>query len=222
MVSDIPVVALELSMEAEVGSDAEVVEAEPSERVLISKLRRKDPAAFEALVKQHQDRVFDFCMRMLSDREEAFDVTQEIFVSIHQHLEQFRQDAKISTWIFRISRNQCLNRLKYLKRRGRGRSDEYGETSEQAINESAGAPVMPDESLETARTRALVHRAIARLDEDQRVLVVLRDIEGLSYEEIVEITELAEGTVKSRLHRAREKLALILGDLEAEAVKKGE
>ena len=209
-------------MDAEVVSQPEVGESEPSERVLISRLRRKDPTAFEQLVKQHQDRVYDFCMRMLADREEAFDVTQEIFVSIHQHLEQFRADAKISTWIFRISRNHCLNRIKYLKRRGRGRSEEYGEASEQAINESVGAPAMPDESLESSRTRALVHRAIARLEEDQRVLVVLRDIEGLSYEEIVEITELAEGTVKSRLHRAREKLALILGELEAELSKKGE
>src|SRR6476620_3522042 len=162
-------------MEAEVEGQPEAVEGEPSERVLISRLRRKYPTAFEALVKQQQDRVYDFCMRMLSDREEAFDVTQEIFVSIHQHMEQFRHDAKISTWIFRISRNHCLNRLKYLKRRGRGRSDEYGESSETAINESLGSPTMPDESLEAARTRALVHRAIARLDEDQRVLVVLRD-----------------------------------------------
>ncbi|MBK7858262.1 MAG: sigma-70 family RNA polymerase sigma factor [Archangiaceae bacterium] len=209
-------------MDAEVSGEPEPVELEASERVLISRLRRRDPTAFELLVKQHQDRVYDFCLRMLADREEAFDVTQEIFVSIHQHLEQFRADAKISTWIFRISRNHCLNRLKYLKRRGRGRSEEYGESSEQAINESVGAPVTPDESLDAARTRALVHRAIARLDEDQRVLVVLRDIEGLAYEEIVEITELAEGTVKSRLHRAREKLAGIIAELEARPADKGE
>ena len=209
-------------MDGVVEPEPQVAEVETPERVLISRLRRRDPTAFELLVKQHQDRVYDFCMRMLSDREEAFDVTQEIFVSIHQHMDQFRHDAKISTWIFRISRNHCLNRLKYLKRRGRGRSDEYGETSELAINASVGAPQMPDESLEAARARALVHRAIARLDEDQRALVVLRDIEGLAYEEIVEITELAEGTVKSRLHRAREKLALILGELEAEQGNKGE
>jgi len=209
-------------MDGVVEPEPQVAEVETPERVLISRLRRRDPTAFELLVKQHQDRVYDFCMRMLSDREEAFDVTQEIFVSIHQHMEQFRHDSKISTWIFRISRNHCLNRLKYLKRRGRGRSDEYGETSELAINASVGAPQMPDESLEAARARALVHRAIARLDEDQRALVVLRDIEGLAYEEIVEITELAEGTVKSRLHRAREKLALILGELEAEQGNKGE
>ena len=184
------------------------------DRLLLARLRRGDGAAFEMLVKAHQDRVFDFCVRMLGDREEAFDLTQEIFLSVHQHLDQFRQDARLSTWIFRISRNHCLNRLKYLKRRGRGRSDEYGETNELAITESAGGPSQPDVHLERAQARSVVHQAIAQLDEEQRTLVVLRDVEGLSYEEIVEITELPEGTVKSRLHRAREKLVGILERLQ--------
>ena len=87
--------------------------------------------------------------------------------------------------------------------------------SEQAISEALGPPGQPDELMEVARQKALIHRAVSQLDDDQRVLVVLRDIEGLSYEEIVEITDLAEGTVKSRLHRAREKLAGILANLEA-------
>ena len=185
-----------------------------SERVLLSRLRRKEPEAFEALVRAHQDRVFDFCLRMLADREEASDLVQEIFVSVHQNLEKFRMDAKLSTWIFRISKNQCLNRIKYLKRRGRGRSDEYSDVSELALNEAIGSPQKPDDALEAARDRDLIHRAIQRLDEDQRLLVALRDIEGLSYEEIMEITELPEGTVKSRLHRAREKLAEIVAQLE--------
>ncbi len=182
----------------------------PSERVLLSRLRRRDPDAFELLVRQHQDRVFDFCVRMVSDREEASDLVQEIFVSVHQHLEKFRMDAKLSTWIFRIARNHCINRLKYLKRRGRGRSDELGDVTEGRLQEAVGGPQKPDEALDVAREKALVHQAIAQLDEDQRSLVVLRDIEGLSYEEIVEITELPVGTVKSRLHRAREKLAGII------------
>ncbi len=184
------------------------------DRLLIARLRRNDSAAFELLVKTHQDRVFDFCVRMLGDREEAFDLTQEIFLSVHQHLDQFRQDARLSTWIFRISRNHCLNRLKYLKRRGRGRSDEYGESNELMITESVGAAVTPDQHLEQQQQRSVVHQAIALLDEEQRTLVVLRDVEGLSYEEIVEITELPEGTVKSRLHRAREKLVGILEKLQ--------
>jgi RNA polymerase sigma-70 factor (ECF subfamily) len=200
------------------GSDAE----SPADRVLISKLRRRDAAAFEQLVRSHQDRVYDFCVRMLNDREEAFDLTQEIFLSIHQNVDKFRADAKLTTWIFRISRNHCLNRLKYLKRRGRGRSDEFGEANEKVISDSMGGSTTPDEVVTRKREKQLVHQAIEALDEEQRSLVVLRDVEGLSYEEIVEITELPEGTVKSRLHRAREKLAGILVRLEAAFTHRGE
>ncbi len=196
------------------GSEATPAAEEPSERVLLSRLRRGDPDAFEALVRTHQDRVYDFCVRMLGDREEAHDLVQEIFVSVHQNLGRFREDAKLSTWIFRISKNQCINRLKYLKRRGRGRSEEYGEVGEDALSGALGAPPTPESALETARERARVQWAISQLEPDARMLVALRDIEGLSYEEIIDITELAEGTVKSRLHRAREKLADLLGRLE--------
>jgi RNA polymerase sigma-70 factor (ECF subfamily) len=151
---------------------------------------------------------------MLGDREEANDVVQEIFVSVHQNVGKFREDSKLSTWLFRISKNQCINRLKYLKRRGRGRSDEYGDVSEEALSGAMGAPPTPDTALESARERQRVQWAISQLEPDARMLVALRDIEGLSYEEIIEITELPEGTVKSRLHRAREKLADLLGRLE--------
>ena len=189
---------------------------EVSERLLVSKLRRREVAAFEALVHSHQDRVFDFCVRMLGDREEASDLVQEIFVSVHQNLDRFRMDSKLSTWIFRISKNHCLNRLKYLKRRGRGRSHELGDVSETALNDASEAPLKPDEALVAARERALVQKAISQLDEDHRLVVALRDIEGLSYEEIVEITDLPEGTVKSRLHRAREKLVSLIAGLDDE------
>jgi RNA polymerase sigma-70 factor (ECF subfamily) len=200
----------------------QAVAGPPDERVLVSRLKRGDTAAFETLVRAHQDRVYDFCVRMLGEREEAFDLTQEIFLSVHQHLDRFRADAKLSTWLFRIAKNHCLNRLKYLKRRGRGRSEEYAEANELSITQSVGGPVRPDEVLVAQRDRAWVHRAIAELEEDQRVLVVLRDVEGLSYEEIMDVTELAEGTVKSRLHRAREKLAAILARLEAAAPHLGD
>ena len=222
------------SAEDEVASDVvelppEVMVAEPRrpaselpEHLLIARLRRRDGAAFEALVRANQDRVYDFCVRMLADREEAFDLTQEIFISIHQHLDQFRADAKLTTWIYRIARNHCLNRLKYLKRRGRGRSEEYGETNELSITEALGGTARPDDAMATRKDRELVHKAIEQLDEDQRALVVLRDVEGLSYEEIMEITELAEGTVKSRLHRAREKLAGILVKLEQSFADRGD
>jgi RNA polymerase sigma-70 factor (ECF subfamily) len=192
------------------------------EHLLIARLRRREPSAFEALVRTHQDRVYDFCVRMVGEKEEAFDLTQEIFMSIHQHLGEFRADAKLSTWIFRIARNHCLNRIKYLKRRGRGRSEEFGLVNELSITESLGGSLRPDDVLAGQRERALVHRAIGLLDDDQRLLVVLRDVEGLSYEEIMDVTELAEGTVKSRLHRAREKLGGILARLEQTSLNQGD
>lgn len=206
---------LEVGLAEPVVAEAETRPAsDGSERVLVSKLRRRDPEAFEALVRAHQDRVYNFCLRMLNDREEANDLVQEIFVSIHQNLDKFRMDARLSTWILRIARNHCLNRLKYLKRRGRGRSDAFADVSEGALQDALDGPQKPDEALNAAHERDLVRRAIARLDEEQRVLVVLRDIEQMTYEEIIEITDLAEGTVKSRLHRAREKLATIIAGLE--------
>jgi RNA polymerase sigma-70 factor (ECF subfamily) len=196
------------------GTVAAGVPDEEGERLLLARLRRGDPEAFEVLVREHQDRVYDFCVRMLGDREEANDLVQEIFVSVHQNLRKFREDARLSTWIFRISKNQCINRLKYLKRRGRGRSDEYGDVGEDVLSGAMGAPPTPDAALESARERARVQWAISQLEPDARMLVALRDIEGLSYEEIIDITELPEGTVKSRLHRAREKLAELLGRLK--------
>lgn len=209
---DVPSDVLELPAEAMTEGRGPALSL--PEHLLIARLRRRDPSAFEVLVRTHQDRVYDFCVRMLADREEAFDLTQEIFISIHQHADKFRADAKLTTWIYRIARNHCLNRLKYLKRRGRGRSDEYGESNELSITEAMGGAEQPDQAALRRTDRQLVHRAIQELDEDQRALVVLRDVEGLSYEEIMDITELAEGTVKSRLHRAREKLAGILSKLE--------
>ncbi len=215
MEDEVPSDVMELVADGGVAEDV-------SERRLVMRLRRGDAAAFEALVRGHQDRIYDFCVRMLGEPEEAFDLTQEIFLSVHQHLDRFRADAKLSTWLFRIAKNHCLNRIKYLTRRGRGRSDEYAEVNELSITQSVGGPPRPDEVLSAERDRAWVHRAIAELEEDQRVLVVLRDVEGLTYEEIMEVTDLAEGTVKSRLHRAREKLAVILARLEVDGRHQGD
>jgi len=91
------------------------------EHLLIARLRRKEPSAFEAMVRQHQDRVYDFCVRMLSDREEAFDLTQEIFISIHQHMAQFRADAELTTGTLRIPRNHRPQWLEAGGWRSRGR-----------------------------------------------------------------------------------------------------
>ncbi len=187
-------------------------EAHSAETALMERLQRGDARAFEQLVRSHQHRVFDFCYRMLGDREEANDIAQDVFISVHQNLAGFRRDAKLTTWIFRISKNHCLNRIKYLARRGSRRREDFDLVDESRLAGALEPPPSPDRGLVAEAEKNQVQAAIAQLEPEQRLLVALRDIEGLSYEEIVEITELPVGTVKSRLHRARERLAELLGE----------
>lgn len=182
-----------------------------TDRALLARLRCGDDRAFTELIRRHQDRVFDMGFRMLGDRQEAEDLAQEIFVTVHKSLATFRGDSKLSTWIFRVTKNHCLNRLAYLKRRGGGRTQELAESIEMSGDPGAGAP---DRILERRETQALLQRALEGLDEAQRMIVVLRDIEGLDYDEIAAVLDEPLGTVKSRLHRARAALAKVVARIE--------
>jgi RNA polymerase sigma-70 factor (ECF subfamily) len=179
------------------------------ERLLLRKLRERDERAFRELVETYQDRVFSLLYRMIGRRDEAEDLAQEVFVTVFKSIEQFRGESKLSTWLYRIAANHCKNRIKYLARRHDRTTGLLDEASERVAVAQGGAPVgagriaPPDQALEGAENDRIVQRAIAELDEDHRLVVVLRDIEELTYEDICEVTGLPEGTVKSRLHRAR-------------------
>jgi RNA polymerase sigma-70 factor (ECF subfamily) len=174
-----------------------------------------DMGAFDALVAVFGARVLSVATRMLGDRAEAEDVTQEVFVAVYDGLASFRGEARVSTWIFRIARNRCLNRIELLGRRGRGKHVELDDPAALSgtvdLDTVHGAARDPRRGLENAELRALLEQHLRRLPEEQRLLVVLRDLEDLSYEEIVDVTGLPLGTVKSRLHRARAELARALG-----------
>jgi RNA polymerase sigma-70 factor (ECF subfamily) len=176
------------------------------ERRLIRRLKERDEAAFRELVETYRDRVFNMTFRMLGNREEAEDVSQEVFITVFKSIDSFRGDAKFSTWLYRVTANHCKNRIKYLSRRHDRSKAEFDESIERNPAAGSVAPASmgrPDHQVEGADLEQLIQRLIAELDEDHRILIVLRDVEELSYEEIGQITELPEGTVKSRLHRAR-------------------
>jgi RNA polymerase sigma-70 factor (ECF subfamily) len=180
------------------------------EQLLVARVRRGDERAFTEMVRTHQDRVVDLCYRMLNDKQEALEVAQEVFVSLHASIARFRGESRLSTWMFKVAKNHCLNRLKYLGRRSRGRTDELSDVPEAELASHGNLP-SPQEALLGKEQAERVQRAISQLSEEHRLLVVLRDLEGLSYDEIVQITDQPEGTVKSRLHRARAQLAILLG-----------
>ncbi|MES1207072.1 MAG: sigma-70 family RNA polymerase sigma factor [Pseudomonadota bacterium] len=180
-----------------------------AERLLIGRLKERDPSAFEEIVRRYGDKVFNLVYRMLGNRHEAEDITQEVFITVFKTVETFRGEAKFTTWLLRIAANQSKNRIKYLSRRP---------TDSAEIDEAGGPPPGvaatpgpvahgqidgPDILMEAAELESLMQKAIASLDEEHRLLVILRDVEELSYQEIGEITGLPEGTIKSRLHRAR-------------------
>ena len=176
------------------------------ERSLLRRLRDRDERAFRELVDEHRDRVFNITYRMLGNRAEAEDVAQEVFIAVFKTIDQFREESKFSTWLYRVTVNHCKNRIKYLARRHDRDKDELDETSQQTNGAVTGMPAraaQPDKALASAQMEKLLQEAIAALDPEQRQVVILRDVEELSIEEICEITELPDGTVKSRLHRAR-------------------
>lgn len=176
------------------------------ERALLRRLRDRDERAFRELLELHRDRVYNITFRMLGNRAEAEDVAQEVFISVFKTIDTFREESKFSTWLYRVAVNHCKNRIKYLARRHERDRDELDETSQQTNGATAHSPTRaapPDRALQGAQLEKLLQDAIGNLDEDHRVVVVLRDVEDLSIEEICEITGLPDGTVKSRLHRAR-------------------
>jgi RNA polymerase sigma-70 factor, ECF subfamily len=172
------------------------MERPADEAQLVDRLRRGDPRAFEELVIAYQHRVFGVALRMLGSRAEAEEAAQEVFLRAHRAIADFRGDAKLSTWLYTIASRRCLNRLASGERR-------LLREGEETLARIPSGHASPADELERSERDAALHRAIAELSDERRMVVVLRDLEGLSYEEIAAALDLELGTVRSRLHRAR-------------------
>ena len=189
---------------------------ETTEQRFIERLLARDERAFNELVQAYEQRVFRLLLRMLGRRDEAEDMAQEVFVQVFKAIGTFRGDSRLGTWIYRIAVNLCKNRMKYLARRHAGEQDELEPAAERLpLNEGKGITfgesTRPDQLVEGFQLERVVQTCIAELDADFREVLVLRDVEDLSYEELCEVTGLPEGTVKSRLHRARGMLKAAVG-----------
>jgi RNA polymerase sigma-70 factor (ECF subfamily) len=175
------------------------------EERLIERLRQRDEGAFNELVRLHQAAVFRQLLRVIGDAAEAEDLAQEVFVTVFKAIETFRGDSRLATWIHRIAQNHARNRLKYHGRHKRRGDAPLEETTEEsvAVPETGSRLPRPDHQVEAHQAELQIRLAITQLEPEQRTLIVLRDLENLTYEEIQEQTGLPSGTVKSRLHRAR-------------------
>ncbi|HEX67512.1 MAG TPA: sigma-70 family RNA polymerase sigma factor [bacterium] len=165
---------------------------------------------FDNIVMKYQDRVFNLCYRFLGDYEEAEECAQEVFIKVYNSLRKFKFRSSFSTWLYRITVNMCKNRLKILKQqreRSRFSLDDplslQNGNLEREVGDESLAPLTLIQRKEKER---IIQEAINSLPPEFKTLIILRDIDGLSYEEITGITGLKMGTVKSRIARAREKL----------------
>ncbi|MBI3988174.1 MAG: sigma-70 family RNA polymerase sigma factor [candidate division NC10 bacterium] len=166
------------------------------EAKLLEACRRGDQEAFKGFVLKYQHQIFSVAFRMLRDQAEAEDVAQEVFLKAFSALGGFRGESKLSTWLYRITSRLCLNRLK-------ARKKDAARLLQDDPVLMENSPTPPDRALEERELRALLERELQGLSEEQRIVLVLRDIQGLSYEEIAFVLGIELGTVRSRLHRAR-------------------
>lgn len=200
----------------EVYEAAEPIQLAPRELALIERLQAGEMEAFTELVGEYQPLVYSVTLRIVREAEEARDVTQETFLKIFRHFHHFRGDSSLKTWVCRIAVNQALNSQRWWKRR---RRDEMRSLDEPLDDDRMSLGATLASTLDSPEAEAIAHerhhqleRALGTLKKDFRIAVALRDIEGMSYEEIASILEVSVGTVKSRIARGREMLRASLSN----------
>jgi RNA polymerase sigma factor (sigma-70 family) len=168
------------------------------------------PDSFGPIVEAYQKNVYNIALRMTGSPDDALDISQEAFIKAYNSLSSFRGDSKFSVWLYRIVSNVCVDFLRSRSRRGVVSLSTQSPDGEEDELEIPDGRSLPEAELERSLTRDAVRRGLLTLPEEQRRILLLREIEGLSYDEIAEALKLDPGTVKSRIFRARKKLCAFL------------
>ena len=170
-----------------------------NERELIARLQKRDEAAFEELIRQYEKKVYTLCFRMCSNSEDAEEAAQDAFLALWRGIDRFRQESSLSTWIYRLATNACIDTL----RRRKKQSGSISLDDEELFVDAVDTSPQPQETVEHREARKLLQEGLSALPEEYRKVLILREIEGLSYTEIAECASLELGTVKSRISRGR-------------------
>ena len=194
-------------------TDYQGIDIEKESKTLAQAFLAGEADAFNRLIILHQKIVFSLCLRLLGDYDDADDCAQEVFLKVHRYLKGFRFESSFRTWLYRVTVNTCKNRMTSFEYRMRKRKvrieEEYSpeEGGEKVIKDDSPSPLALLGRKELGR---MIDKAVETLSGTQRLVVVLKDIEGASYEQITEITGMKTGTVKSKLSRARLKLRKVI------------
>lgn len=177
------------------------------DRSLVRAAQRGDAQAFRALVTKYQRRVYQLALGMVRDSDEAMDITQETFVRVHRYLPSFKGDSSFFTWTYRIAMNLCLDAQ---RRKGRSERIDVAQGDDAEIEAAMDAPSAalagPQRAALNAELKEKIEEALSGLSENHRSILLLRELEGLSYEELARVLGIRKGTVMSRLFHARLKM----------------
>lgn len=178
-----------------------------SDEELMVAFQAGDITAFEVLIRRHQNGVFNFIVRFLGNREVAEEVFQEAFLKVHQAADRYLPNGKFTTWLYTIVRNLCVDTFRRRKIREAVSLDDRGENGERNLSDTIAGDNIPADVLSSAsEIESVLEKALAKLNEDQREVFLLREKEGLKFEEIAEVTGVSVNTVKSRMRYALEAL----------------
>ena len=169
-----------------------------NERELIARLQQRDEAAFEELIRQYEKKVYTLCFRMCGSSEDAEEAAQDTFLALWRGIDRFRQESSLSTWIYRLASNACIDTLRRRKKQNAVSLDD-----EELFVDAVDTSPQPQEAAERREAQKLLQEGLMSLPEEYRKVLILREIEGLSYTEIAESASLELGTVKSRISRGR-------------------
>lgn len=182
-----------------------------NEKHLLDRAKAGDTQAFEQLIEDYEKKVFNIALRMMGNYDDAKDMAQESLIKVYKSISSFKEQSSLSTWIYRITTNVCLDELRKRKSRKVVYIDENikfddGEAKKEIVSDE----ITPEEKVERDEIKRMLNSAISELSDEHKTVIVLRDIQGFSYEEISNITKCPQGTVKSRINRARQALKEIL------------
>jgi len=181
-----------------------------NEILLIKRSQKGDINSFEELIKEYKKIAYNIALKMLKNKEDAEDVSQEALIKVYKSINRFNMDSSFKTWLYRIVANTCLDHLRKNKENPISIDQPIRSGHDEFYMDIGDNRPTPQEVLETKLTQKMVMEAVNELEEDFKTIIILRDINDFSYEEISEILECNIGTVKSRISRGRQKLKEIL------------
>ena len=177
---------------------------------LIERVRSGERDAFEPLVLEHQKKIYNLTLRMTGNSEDAYDLSQEAFLKAFRSLGDFRGDSSFGSWLYRLASNLCIDFLRKEKKRNTLSTEYLDDDGDARSLEVPDTRFEPQTRLEHEALREAIERGLSALSPEHRHILIMREISGMSYEEIGKVLELEEGTVKSRIFRARSRLAKYL------------